>query len=158
MTGTLAYWGPLIVQGVLAVALMLVSVICLRVDRRLRELREGRDGVASTAAELMGAVARAEAAVRALREATGAASVELERQIGEARATGETLKFLASAVRALEPSAPRMPASGQRDLGRDQPSDPASRADSPRFEPSRPERQPAATEVPRTPGRWSGLR
>jgi hypothetical protein len=116
MIDLLALWATPIVQAILAVSMLLVAVLCIRLDRRLSALRAGSDGVAATAAELAGAVARAEAAVQALKAATGQANAELERQIEEARAAGEALKFLTTAARAAEPGARSgvQPASGYR--------------------------------------------
>jgi hypothetical protein len=105
MMDLLALWATPLVQAILAACMVLVAVLCIRLDRRLSALRAGSDGVAATAAELAGAVARAEAAVLALKAATGQANAELERQIEDARAAGEALKFLTTAARAAEPGA-----------------------------------------------------
>lgn len=123
MIDVAAIWAAPLVQAVLAGCMVLVAVLCIRLDRRLAALREGRDGVAATAAALAAAVARAEAAVLALKSATDGASEdldrrnrELERQIGEARAAGEALGFLVTTARALEPGARSGVASGAQSL------------------------------------------
>lgn len=143
------------VQIMMTVALVLVGIICLRLDARLQAMRAGRDGVAATAAELAAAVSRAEAAVKALKAATEAASTDLERQVEEARSAGEALKFLTTAARALEPAA--------RSGVAPRPADPVQAA-----RPSIPDREgwlyeedrprPDPELVARQRGRWSGLR
>lgn len=143
------------VQIMMTVALVLVGIICLRLDARLQAMRAGRDGVAATAAELAAAVSRAEAAVKALKAATEAASTDLERQVEEARSAGEALKFLTTAARALEPAA--------RSGVAPRPADPVEAA-----RPSIPDREgwlyeedrprPDPELVARQRGRWSGLR
>lgn len=152
------------VQVMMTVALVLVGIICLRLDARLQAMRAGRDGVAATAAELAAAVSRAEAAVKALKAATGAASTDLERQVEEARSAGEALKFLTTAARALEPTArsgvaPRMtePAmAAPRSSVSDHASDRGLDRDGWLYEEDRPRPDPEL--VGRQRGRWSGLR
>lgn len=148
------------VQVMMTVALVLVGIICLRLDARLQAMRAGRDGVAATAAELAAAVSRAEAAVKALKAATDAASTDLERQVEEARSAGEALKFLTTAARALEPTArsgaaPRLAeqvAAAQRPVGHERSLD----RDGWLYEEDRP--RPDPDLVARQRGRWSGLR
>ncbi len=143
------------VQIMMTVALVLVGIICLRLDARLQAMRAGRDGVAATAAELAAAVSRAEAAVKALKAATEAASTDLERQVEEARSAGEALKFLTTAARALEPAARSGVAPRPADPGQ------AARPSIPDregwlYEEDRPRPDPEL--VARQRGRWSGLR
>lgn len=148
------------VQVMMTVALVLVGIICLRLDARLQAMRAGRDGVAATAAELAAAVSRAEAAVKALKAATEAASTDLERQVEEARSAGEALKFLTTAARALEPAArsgvaprPAEPAvATSRPAGWERGPD----RDGWLYEEDRPRPDPEL--VARQRGRWSGLR
>lgn len=90
-----------ILQGFLALALVLVAVMLVRVDRKLSALKSGRDGMAAATVELMGACAKAEAAVKALRESESAARSALDGQLDEARGLTETLKFLSTTARAL---------------------------------------------------------
>jgi hypothetical protein len=90
---------PLFVEAALALALVGVAVLLVRVDRRLAALRAGSDASLKAAAELAEAVARAETALRGMKTATAEAGVTLQRQIDEARAAADDLKFLSSASR-----------------------------------------------------------
>ena len=92
-------------QIFLAIALLLVAVLCLRLDAKLDALRKGRDGVAATAAQLSQAVLQADAAIKALRAHSDEASAALQARIAEAQAVSDGLKFLATTARALEPKA-----------------------------------------------------
>ena len=109
-----------IAQIVLAVAMLAVAVLCIRLDRKITALREGKDGVAAAAAELALAVGRAEASVVALRSVSEAAGEDLQRSIEEARATAEALKFLVTTARAVEikpvPAPEPAPVRQKRDL------------------------------------------
>ncbi len=53
--------------------LVVVAVLGVRLDRRLRALRDGGDGVRAALTELTAAIARAEAAIAALQAARSAA-------------------------------------------------------------------------------------
>ena len=91
-----------IAQIILAVAMLAVAVLCIRLDRKITALREGKDGVAAAATELALAVGRAEASVAALKSVSEAAGEDLQRNIEEARAAAEALKFLVTTARAVE--------------------------------------------------------
>lgn len=91
-----------IAQVILAVAMLVVALLCIRLDRKITALREGKDGVAAAAAELALAVGRAEASVAALKSASEAAGEDLQQRVEEARATAEALKFLITTARAVE--------------------------------------------------------
>jgi hypothetical protein len=88
-------------QGFLALALVLVSIMLIRVDRKLSALKSGRDGMAAATVELLTACAKAEAAVKALKDGEGEARANLDARLDEARALGETLKFLSTTARAV---------------------------------------------------------
>jgi hypothetical protein len=109
-----------ITQFVFAIAMLVVAVLCLRLDRKITALREGKDGVAAAAAELALAVGRAEASVEALKSVSKAAGEDLQRSIEEARAVAEALKFLVTTARAVEvkpvPAPDPQPARPNRDL------------------------------------------
>jgi uncharacterized phage infection (PIP) family protein YhgE len=92
-------------QIFLAIALLLVAVLCLRLDAKLNALRKGKDGVAAAAGQLSQAVARADAAVKALRAHSEEATAALQQRIDEAQAIADGLKFLTTTARALEPKA-----------------------------------------------------
>jgi hypothetical protein len=74
-----------IAQIILAVAMLAVAVLCIRLDRKITALREGKDGVAAAATELALAVGRAEASVTALKSVSEAAGEDLQRAAGPAR-------------------------------------------------------------------------
>jgi hypothetical protein len=122
-------------QIFLAFALLLVAILCLRLDAKLTALRKGKDGVAAAAGQLSQAVARADAAIKALRTHSEEATTSLQQRIDEAQAVSDGLKFLATTARALEPKQTQV-----RD----------SRWDDDDFRPAR--REPSATS------RWDGLR
>lgn len=90
-------------QIFLAIALLLVAVLCLRLDAKLNALRNGKDGVAAAASELSRAVARADSAIKDLRAHSEAATASLQQRIDEAQAISDGLHFLATTARALEP-------------------------------------------------------
>lgn len=108
----LQFAGPLL-QGFLALALVLAAILLIKVDRKLSALRSGQDGMARTAAELAQACASAEAAVRALKTGEIEAREGLDARLEEARKLAETLKFLSTTARALnteaESAAARLP-------------------------------------------------
>ncbi|GIU67441.1 DUF6468 domain-containing protein [Candidatus Phycosocius spiralis] len=112
-----AYFIPA-AQIILAIAMLVVALLCIRLDRKITALREGKDGVAAAAKELALAVGRAEASVATLKASSQEAQTHLERGIQEARAAADTLKFLSSTARALEgKSAPsRVDREAQHDL------------------------------------------
>jgi hypothetical protein len=109
-----------IAQIILAVAMLAVAVLCIRLDRKITALREGKDGVAAAATELALAVGRAEASVAALKSVSEAAGEDLQRNIEEARAAAEALKFLVTTARAVElkpaPAPEPAPTRQKRDL------------------------------------------
>jgi hypothetical protein len=112
-----AYFIPA-AQIILAIAMLVVAILCMRLDRKISALREGKDGVAAAAKELALAVGRAEASVSSLKAISQEASDTLESSIQEARAASETLKFLSSTARALDakPAPSRVEREPQRDL------------------------------------------
>ena len=87
----------------LLVAVLLAAAIvwAIILDRRLRDLRSGRDGVKQSVMDLAGAAARAEAAVAALRQAAEKSGVELAAQQAKAHAAAEELGLLVGAAEGL---------------------------------------------------------
>ena len=124
-----------IAQIFLAFALLLVAILCLRLDAKLNALRKGSDGVAETAEKLAQAVTRAENAIKALREHSEDATLSLQKRIDEAHSVSDGLKFLATTARALEPKQSEARPARWDDDG---------------FQPAK--REPSASS------RWSGLR
>jgi hypothetical protein len=100
-----------IAQIALSCALILVAVLCLRLDAKLNALRKGKDGVGEAAAQLNEAVIRAEAAIKALRAHSDGATSQLQTHMDEAKALSDKLTFLTSAGRALQKPTPTVSAS-----------------------------------------------
>jgi chromosome segregation ATPase len=92
-------------QIFLSLALMLVAILCFRLDAKLNALRKGKDGVAAAAGQLNAAVNRADAAIKALRAHSEEATERLQKRIDEAQAISDGLKFQATTAKALEPRA-----------------------------------------------------
>jgi hypothetical protein len=130
-----------IAQIAISFALLLVAILCLRLDRNLNAMRAGQDGIAQTIGQLNSAVLRADAAIKALREQSTLASGDLQRQIEEATAIADGLKFLTSTARALD-TKPRETAPEPKANARWEDDD---------FRPTRRDTTAAAS-------RWSGLR
>lgn len=99
-----------IAQIALSIALLLVAVLCLRLDAKLNALRKGNDGVAQTIVQLNEAVARADDAIKALRVLSEKADQSLEIKFSDARLAEQKLAFDTSMARALEPAPSRQPA------------------------------------------------
>jgi hypothetical protein len=80
----------------LLVALLLAATIvwAIILDRRLRDLRSGRDGVKQAVIDLAGAASRAESAVAALRDAAERTGTELARRQAVAKQTSDELALL----------------------------------------------------------------
>lgn len=89
------------VDGLVAILLVAAIVWAVILDRRLRDLRSGKDGVKQAVMDLAGAAARAEAAVAALRIAAEKSGVELAEQQSRARAASEELAMLVGAAEGL---------------------------------------------------------
>ncbi|MGF1464353.1 MAG: DUF6468 domain-containing protein [Maricaulaceae bacterium] len=87
----------LIFEGVVAALLVIVAVMALRLDARLRALRSGQDGVRASVAELAQATAQAQAGIRALRAAGEEAGRDLEPKLRAARERAEELRLMIDA-------------------------------------------------------------
>lgn len=130
-----------IAQIAISFALLLVAILCLRLDRKLNAMRAGQDGIAQTIGQLNSAVLRADAAIKALREQSTVASGNLQKQIEEATAIADGLSFLTATARALETK--------PRDLAPEPKA--AARWEDDDFRPTRRDTTSATS-------RWSGLR
>lgn len=72
---------------ILLVVLLLIAILyCIRLDGKLKALRNGNSRMLEAARELQGSVIHAENAVTALRRSADAAGRELQSKIDEARA------------------------------------------------------------------------
>ena len=86
-----------------AFVLVLVALLCWRLDRRLTALKTGQDGVRQTVVELAEATQRAQASVRELRALSDDAGRDLENKIATARALADELSLLAGRERDARP-------------------------------------------------------
>lgn len=81
-------------EGLVCVLLLAAAVMCWRVDRRLRALREGQDGMKETIGALNDAVDRARASLAALDRASKEHGAELKSEVDQARKLCDELRFL----------------------------------------------------------------
>lgn len=82
---------------VLAVLLAAAIVQCVLVERRLKALRSGQEGLKATIVELNAAIAAAGESVRMLRASADGATRKLDQGIASARALADELSILNSA-------------------------------------------------------------
>lgn len=73
-------------EGVVAFLLLIAIGYCWKLDRSLKRLRSGRDGMLQSARELSNSVIHAQNAIQALRASSDAAGRDLQTRIEEARA------------------------------------------------------------------------
>jgi hypothetical protein len=99
----------LVFEAVVLVVLAGAGIMCWRVDRRLRALRDGQDGLRETVVALDEAVERARASLAALDRASKGAGADLQDSVREARALADELRLLTEAgdQRAERLSGPR---------------------------------------------------
>lgn len=122
-------YASLAFEGLVCVLLLAAAVMCWRVDRRLRALRDGQDGLKDTIGALNDAVDRARASLSALDRASKEQGAALKSEVDAARRLADELRFLtdegeARAARAAdrrrpaeaprEPDAPRAERSSAR--------------------------------------------
>lgn len=73
------------------------AIMCWRVDRRLRSLRDGQDGLRDTIGALNDAVDRARASLSALDRAAKEQGSALKRDVDAAQRMSDELRFLTEA-------------------------------------------------------------
>ena len=73
-------------EGAVAFLLVIAIGYCWKLDRSLKTLRSGSDGMLQAARELSNSVTHAQNAVQALRASSDAAGRDLQARINEARA------------------------------------------------------------------------
>ncbi|MGP1276456.1 MAG: DUF6468 domain-containing protein [Caulobacterales bacterium] len=83
-------------EALIGVLLVGAAVMCWRVDRRLKALRDGQDGLKETIGALNDAVDRARAGLAALDRASRESGDVLEQRTREARALADELRLLTS--------------------------------------------------------------
>jgi hypothetical protein len=71
---------------ILASLLVIAILYCWRLDRKLKSLRSGRDGMIEAARELQSSVDDARSAIERLRQSAEASGRDLQLKIDEARA------------------------------------------------------------------------
>lgn len=89
------------VEILVAVLLATAIVWAVILDRRLRDLRSGRDGVKQAVIDLAGATGRAETAVAALRQAAENTGAELARRQAAAKQASDELALLLGSAEGL---------------------------------------------------------
>ncbi|MGE0830516.1 MAG: DUF6468 domain-containing protein [Hyphomonadaceae bacterium] len=86
-------------EGLLALLMAACLFYCWRLERKLKALRDGQDGIRDAAAELVQAVTQADNAVRAMRVTAQEAGRDLQARIDTARALSDRLGIGAGRVR-----------------------------------------------------------
>ncbi len=81
-------------EALVCVLLAAAVVMCWRVDRRLRALRTGQDGLKGTVSDLNDAVDRARASLAALDRASKDQGAALKTDVDAARRLADELRFL----------------------------------------------------------------
>lgn len=81
-------------EALICVLLIAAAVMCWRVDRRLRALRDGQDGLKDTIGALNDAVDRARASLAALDRAAKDQGARLKSEVEQARKLADELRFL----------------------------------------------------------------
>ena len=76
----------IVLEGFLALLLIIAIAYCMRLDGKLKALRNGNTRMLEAAKELQNSVLHAQNAVTALRRSADAAGKELQTKIDEARA------------------------------------------------------------------------
>ncbi len=81
-------------EALVCLLLAAAVVMCWRVDRRLRALRSGQDGLKTTITDLNDAVDRARASLAALDRASKEQGAALKSDVDAARRLSDELRFL----------------------------------------------------------------
>lgn len=84
----------LILEGLVAVLLVITVVYCAVLDRRLRALRAGQDGLKALIEGLDAATQRAQAGIGDLKTAAASAADRLAPEIAKARALSDELALM----------------------------------------------------------------
>ena len=84
----------LIFEGLVAALLLVTVITCWRVDRRLRALKTGQDGVRESVIALNEATDRARASLAALERATRESGEVLEGRVKDAQVLAEELRLM----------------------------------------------------------------
>lgn len=122
-------YASLAFEGLICVLLLAAAVMCWRVDRRLRALRNGQDGLKDTISQLNDAVDRARASLAALDRASKDQGASLKAEVDAARRLADELRFLSDEG---EARAERAASRTRRAAPRSEPARPEPRRDAPR--------------------------
>ena len=95
----------LMLEIIVCVFLAATIAYCAMLDRRLRAMRSGQDGLRDLVGELNTATQRAASAIEALKQASAATGAEIAERLGRGTAPAE---------RTAPPRAPLQPAAGPR--------------------------------------------
>jgi hypothetical protein len=111
-------YASLAFEGLVCVLLLAAAVMCWRVDRRLRALRDGQDGLKDTIGALNDAVDRARASLSALDRASKEQGAALKSEVDAARRLADELRFLTDEgeARAARAADRRRPAEAAREV------------------------------------------
>lgn len=90
-----------VLEGLVAVLLLVTVGYCYVLDRQLRALRSGQDGLKAIIEGLDAATARAQASVSDLRTASNAVGNDLRDQVAKGRALADELEIMVDAGNAL---------------------------------------------------------
>lgn len=82
---------PLVVEGAVAILLLVTICYCAVLERRIRAFHSGQDGLRLLVAELDKATTRAQSAVAGLAATSKSAEINLEAHLNEARSLTRTL-------------------------------------------------------------------
>lgn len=91
----------LILEVLVAILLIVTVGYCWQLDRRLKALRSGQDGLKAIIEGLDGATQRAQASIEALKSAADAAGGALSQQVAKGRALADELEIMIDAANAL---------------------------------------------------------
>lgn len=90
-----------VLEGLVAVLLVVTVGYCYVLDRQLRALRSGQDGLKAIIEGLDAATARAQASITDLRSSAAAVGKDLQEQVTRGRALADELEIMIDAGNAL---------------------------------------------------------
>lgn len=90
-----------VLEGLVAVLLLVTVGYCYVLDRQLRALRSGQDGLKAIIEGLDAATARAQASVTDLRSSAAAVAKDLHEQVARGRGLADELEIMIDAGNAL---------------------------------------------------------
>lgn len=91
----------IILEALVGILLVITVVYCAILDRRLKALRDGQDGLKAIIDGLDAATLRAQSGIAELRVSGDAVSGKLQEQVGKARALADELEIMVEAASRL---------------------------------------------------------